>query len=105
MLNVDMLSDAGFDVVEAENGDEALRLLQHVADIQFVFTDVDMPGVLDGFALAKQICRSWPKIGVMVTSGRRYPDMSLDPQTRFVPKPFAMSEIVGYIGQYVQASH
>ena len=74
MYNVDMLSDAGFDVIEAGNADEALKLLTDISDIRVVFTDVEMPGRIDGFELADLVEARWPGIGVVVTSGRRLPD-------------------------------
>ena len=73
VFNADMLTDAGFDVLEAANADEALRMLETVSDIRVVFTDVEMPGALDGYALAQRIETLWPEIGVVITSGRRHP--------------------------------
>ena len=106
LFNVDMLSDAGFDVLEAADADEALRLLEAVEGIQVVFTDVEMPGLLDGFALAQRIEARWPSIGVVITSGRRYPERQLTAPARcFVPKPFEMAKVVGYIDAFVHARH
>ena len=106
LVNADMLSDAGFDVIEAANADEALRLLETMHDIAVVFTDVEMPGALDGFALAKRIETRWPDIGVVVTSGRRFPDVAMTaPMRCFVPKPFQAAHLVGLIDAVVQARH
>ena len=106
MFNADMLSDAGFDVLEASDADEALRLLETMHDIKVVFTDVEMPGPIDGFALAKRIEAQWPDIGVVVTSGRRSPPPSFSAPARcFVPKPFRVAQVVGMIDAFVHAGH
>jgi CheY-like chemotaxis protein len=102
LVNVEMLSDAGFEVFEAADADEALRLLSETADIRVVFTDVEMPGRLDGFALAARIGAEWPEIEVLVTSGRRLPDPSFAaPARRFVPKPYMPSRVVELIDSCV----
>ncbi len=106
LFNVDMLSDAGFDVLEAGDADEALRVLEATDDIQVVFTDVEMPGAIDGFGLADRIEAMWPEIGVVVTSGRRLPDAAPGARSRcFVSKPYAPSKVVELIGAFVQARH
>ncbi len=106
LINVDMLSDAGFEVLEAGDADEALRLLEETSDIRVVFTDVDMPGCLDGFALAARIGVRWPEIGVVVTSGRRYPDTAVGaPACCFVAKPYKASRVVELIDAFVHAKH
>ena len=106
LFNADMLSDAGFDVLEAANADEALRVLETTRGIRVVFTDVEMPGALDGFALAERIEALWPEIGVVITSGRRHPEAVLTAPARcFVAKPFRAAQIVGAIDAFVQARH
>ena len=102
IFNVDMLSEAGFEVLEACDASEALSVLESTDGIQVVFTDVEMPGALDGFALADRIGARWPDISVLVTSGRRYPDRSIDaPARRFLPKPYAVSHVVELIDAFV----
>ena len=106
LFNVDMLSDAGFDVLEAPDADEALRILDTTKDIKVVFTDVEMPGAMDGFGLARRIAALWPQIGVLVTSGRRLPNASFATPARwFVAKPYDVSQIVEMIGTFAQAAH
>lgn len=105
-FNTDMLIDAGFEVLEACDADEALRLLECNDDIRVVFTDVEMPGALDGFALANRIELQWPKINVLVTSGRRYPAEVFTAATRcFVPKPFRVAQVVELIDAFVHSRH
>lgn len=106
MFNADMLIDAGFEVLEAADATEALRLLETNSDIRVVFTDVEMPGAIDGFALAHRIGAQWPNIGVLVTSGRRYPDEVFTAASRcFVPKPFRVAQVVELIDAFVQSRH
>ncbi len=106
MFNADMLSDAGFEVLEAADASEALHLLETNSDISVVFTDVEMPGALDGFALAQRIEMRWPGIGVLVTSGRCYPNQVFTAAQRsFVAKPFRVAQVVELIDAFVQSRH
>lgn len=105
-FNADMLSDAGFEVLEAADAVEALRVLESRDDIQVVFTDVEMPGSIDGFDLAMRIGAQWPDIGVLVTSGRRYPNEVFTASSRrFVPKPFRVAQVVELIDAFVHRPH
>ena len=106
MFNADMLIDAGFEVLEAADAAEALQLLESNDDIRVVFTDVEMPGAIDGFALAQRIGAQWPEIGVLVTSGRRYPNEVFTAASRcFLPKPFRVSQVVELIDAFVRSRH
>jgi CheY-like chemotaxis protein len=66
----EMIQDAGFDVVEAGNADEAIAILEARPDIHVVFTDIQMPGSMDGLKLARFVRGRWPPIKIIVTSGR-----------------------------------
>ena len=93
---VDMIRAAGFDVVEASNADEAILILEDRFDITVVFTDVHMPGSIDGLKLAAAIRGRWPPIRIVVTSGRaKINDDDLPSGSRFLPKPYSAREIVG----------
>jgi len=96
MLAGDILTeDAGYRVIEAVNADEALILLESRHDVRLVFTDVNMPGALNGFALARIVDRRFPGIKVIVTSGLAQPDMEDLPKgKRFLPKPYAPSALI-----------
>ena len=67
---VDMIAAAGFEVVEAANADEAIEILQSRHDITVVFTDIQMPGSMDGLKLARAVRGRWPPIKIVATSGR-----------------------------------
>lgn len=67
---VDLLQEAGFDAVEAQDADEALSILESRSDVLLLVTDVDMPGSMDGLALASIVRRRWPDLQIIISSGR-----------------------------------
>src|SRR5687768_11209626 len=72
-LAVDILEEAGFEVVEAPTADYAITVLDKRSDVRVVFTDVDMPGKVNGFELARFVQDHHQHIGVIVGSGKCYP--------------------------------
>ena len=91
-----LVVDAGFGVLEAGNADEAIRILEARSDIHLVFTDVGMPGTMDGIKLAHYIRRRWPPVKLIVASGKAIIDEShLPAGARFFTKPYSESTIVG----------
>jgi len=66
---VQIAEEAGYEALEAANADEAIRLLEARVDIALVFTDVHMPGTMDGIKLVHYIRRRWPPVRLMVASG------------------------------------
>jgi CheY-like chemotaxis protein len=89
-LNVaQTIEDAGFESIEAENADEAIRLLESRSDIRAVFTDIHMPGSMDGLRLAHAVRNRWPPIKIIVTSGREFlTDQYLPEGGLFFAKPY-----------------
>jgi CheY-like chemotaxis protein len=69
MNAVDIIHEAGFDVVEAGNADEAIAILATRPDVQVVFTDVLMPGSMDGLGLARHVRDKWPSMKIIATAG------------------------------------
>ena len=95
MHAVSLLEEAGLDVLEAANADDAIALLESRRDIRIVFTDINMPGSMDGLRLAHAIRNRWPPIGLILTSGRmgvRNEDMPA--RGLFLSKPYGPSELV-----------
>jgi CheY-like chemotaxis protein len=85
---------AGFDVLEAGDADEAIAILTARNDIRLVFTDVHMPGSMDGLKLAHFVRDRWPPVKIVATSGHaRIADSDLPEGGRFLPKPYSASEI------------
>ena len=95
----DMLEDAGFRVFEAEDGDSAYALMEaRHRDVVLLFTDVQMPGTLDGFALARAVARSWPDVAIVIASGRERPSPgSMPHKARFIGKPFSAQVVHGHL--------
>src|SRR3984957_6447215 len=69
MYAAEMIQDGGFDVVEAGNADQAIAILEARPDIHVVFTDIQMPGSMDGLKLARFVRDRWPPIKIVATSG------------------------------------
>jgi DNA-binding NtrC family response regulator len=89
MMAVDLVEDAGFEAIEAANADQAVKLLETRADIRIVFTDIDMPGSMDGLLLAAAIRDRWPPIEVILTSGHVHvSEVMLPERCVFFSKPY-----------------
>jgi CheY-like chemotaxis protein len=69
MHAADMIAEAGYDVVEVGNADEAIAILEARSDIEVIFTDIQMPGSMDGLKLARYVNGRWPPIKIIATSG------------------------------------
>jgi CheY-like chemotaxis protein len=88
MNAAEMIGDAGFNVVEAGNADEAIAILEARPDIRVVFTDIQMPGSMDGLKLAQFVRGRWPPIKIVATSGFvNVANDALPEGSRFLPKP------------------
>lgn len=100
----DILCDAGFHVVEARTADEAFAFLERHPSLRLVFTDVQMPGHLDGFQLAKLVVERWPHVSVIVASGAVRPvPGDLPPQAKFIDKPFTPQLVLETVQQTMGA--
>jgi CheY-like chemotaxis protein len=87
---VDLVVSAGYEALEASDADEAIRILESRADIDLVFTDVQMPGTMDGVKLSHYIRDRWPPVRLIVASGKAILEESLLPQgCRFFAKPYS----------------
>jgi CheY-like chemotaxis protein len=92
---VDIVRDAGFEAVEAANADDAIAIIEANPNIHVVFTDVQMPGTMDGLKLARFIKDRWPPIKIVATSGRlRVSENDLPEGSIFVPKPYTPAQII-----------
>jgi CheY-like chemotaxis protein len=95
---VDMIAAAGFEVVEARDADQAIEILEGRRDITVVFTDIQMPGSMDGLKLAKAVRGRWPPIKIIATSGRALlNETDLPEGGRFLPKPYSPGQITGVL--------
>ena len=99
------LEDDGFDVFEAGDGDEALALIDEGRRCDVLFTDVNMPGSMNGLVLADEICVRLPAVRVVVASGRPFPGGTLPCAGRFLAKPYRLSEVSDIIRQLTAGQH
>lgn len=84
------LRDGDLDVIEAADAGEALRLLETTAGIVLVFSDINMPGSLDGIGLAKAVKAEFPSVKMILTSGRPHIVGDVD----FIAKPYILNDLV-----------
>jgi len=90
-----VVEDAGYEPLEAANAAQAIALLESRDDIRIVFTDIDMPGGLDGIALAACIRDRWPPISIIMTSGKPWPPrVAIPADTVFFSKPYRQDRVI-----------
>jgi|SRR5580704_15970456 CheY-like chemotaxis protein len=88
-LVVEFVEQAGFVALEAGDADEAVALLEARSDVAMLFTDINMPGSMDGLELAHTVRDRWPSIKILVASGRvRLKQSDLPPNSAFLEKPY-----------------
>jgi CheY-like chemotaxis protein len=99
------LRDAGYEVASATNADEAIRVLEADRTITLVFTDVDMPGTMDGLKLAAAVRDRWPPTHIVIASGKQNPIASeMPPRSVFLPKPYLPEDMLRAINEAATAS-
>jgi CheY-like chemotaxis protein len=95
MRAVDMVEDAGFTPVEAVGADEAVAILESRSDIALLFTDIQMPGGMDGLRLAHAVHERWPPIKIILVSGQLQPaSVDIPADSRFFGKPLEAKEMI-----------
>ena len=96
------LASEGYEVLSAATADEAIEILESRNDISTVFTDVEMPGSMDGLKLAAAVRDRWPPINIVVTSGKSRPgDTQMPRNTRFIGKPYQTADVVRAFGAFI----
>src|SRR6202163_1685272 len=90
--SAETIESAGFEVIQAANADEAIAILEARPDIHVVFTDIQMPGSMDGLKLARFVRGRWPPIKIVVTSGN-FAGRDLPEGGVFLPKPYTFDRI------------
>lgn len=101
----DYLRNRGFAVVEASNAHEAIEILGSGVAISLVFTDVRMPGSLDGVDLAKHIVSNYPGVHVMITSGHVRAEDVPPGLPAPITKPYSLMKIVETINKYLSGKN
>jgi two-component sensor histidine kinase len=102
MRAVDMVEDAGFTAVEAVNADDALAVLESRSDIELLFTDIQMPGSMDGLKLAYAVHERWPLIKIILVSGQlKLTDNDKPPDSRFFGKPLEVNQMIAEMQEMI----
>jgi two-component system, response regulator PdtaR len=90
----DFLIDSGFDVIEASSADDALGILERGCHISLLFSDIQLPGALDGVELAILVSARWPQVALILTSGNSQPSSyALPAKTIFLAKPYDLPAV------------
>jgi len=95
MRAVDMVEDAGYTSVEAVGADQAVAILESRSDIALIFTDIQMPGSMDGLGLAHSVHKRWPPIKIILVSGQlKLSESDIPPNSRFFGKPLQANQMI-----------
>jgi len=95
MRAVDIVEDAGYTSLEAVDADAAFAILESRSDIALLFTDIQMPGTMDGLKLAHAVHARWPPIKIILVSGQlRLANIDIPPHSRFFGKPLEANEMI-----------
>jgi CheY-like chemotaxis protein len=95
---VDMIEAAGFGALEAANADQAIEILEARSDITVIFTDIQMPGSMDGLKFARAVRGRWPPIKIVATSGYVHvSERDLPEGGRFLSKPYSPAQVTGVL--------
>jgi two-component sensor histidine kinase/ActR/RegA family two-component response regulator len=104
MRAVDIVEDAGFTAIEAVNADEALAILEARSDISLLFSDIQMPGSMDGLKLAYAVHERWPSIKIILVSGHvKLSDTDKPTDSRFFGKPLDVNRMIAELREMVGA--
>lgn len=97
-----MMEEAGYAVIEASNADQAIGLLENHPEITILFTDIEMPGSIDGMKLAACVRDRWPPVEIIVTSGRTPRcEAALPARGVFLQKPYRSQELTDHLARMV----
>ena len=98
MVAVGALEERGFAILEACDAREALDILERTPCIALIFTDINMPGKIDGLDLATEVAKRWPDIEIIVTSGGvRLEPADIPDSGKFLPKPYAIEQLIALV--------
>ena len=99
---VELVEAAGYKAIEAANADEAIAILEARKDIRIVFTDINMPGSMDGLKFARAIRDRWPPIEIILTSGHfNVPASNIPERGLFFSKPYRDEELLSALHKFV----
>jgi two-component system, response regulator PdtaR len=90
-ITADLIAE-GYGVLTASNADKAIEILESRNDIETIFTDIEMPGSMDGLKLAQAVRYRWPPVNIVVTSGKQPNDVPKN--IGFVAKPYDIKDVL-----------
>lgn len=93
----EVLAENGYATISAASADEGLAIMHNRPEIRAVLTDVFVPGTLDGLALVNEIRRRWPRMGIVVASGRLPAEAVSDDNLVFLSKPYQESDLLAAV--------
>ena len=103
MRAVDMVEDAGFTPVEAIDADEAVAILESRSDIALLFTDIQMPGSMDGLKLAHAVHKRWPPIKIILVSGQlKLANLDIPADSCFFGKPLEAEAVIAQMRSMIR---
>ena len=92
-ITADLIAE-GYDVLTASNADKAIEILESRNDIETIFTDIEMPGSMDGLKLAQAVRYRWPPVNIVITSGKQPRDNDMPKNIGFVGKPYDIKDVL-----------
>jgi two-component system, response regulator PdtaR len=92
-ITADLIAE-GYDVLTASNADKAIEILESRNDIETIFTDIEMPGSMDGLKLAQAVRYRWPPVNIVITSGKPSRDNDIPKNVGFVAKPYDLKDVL-----------
>lgn len=102
MRAVDMVEDAGFTSIEAVDADQAVAILESRSDIALLFTDIQMPGSMDGLRLAHAVHERWPPIKIILVSGQlKLSNIDIPANSRFFGKPLEAKNMIAEMQEMI----
>ena len=103
LIACELLEDHGYAVVEADNAEEALRVLEKRKDVRLLFTDIQMPPGCDGLELAREVHNRWPRVHLVITSGQVQPTRAeIADDGRFIRKPYRAKDLLNQIDELIE---
>jgi two-component system, response regulator PdtaR len=99
-LAIELANEAGFETLEACDADQAIAILESCSKITVLFTDINMPGSMDGLKLASVVSDRWPALEILIASAR-IPLRNLPPNSRFLRKPYREAAMIAELHSLV----
>jgi two-component system, response regulator PdtaR len=102
LLASEILEEHGYTVVEADNAEEAIKVMENRKDVRLLFTDIQMPPGCDGLEFAREVHNRWPKVHLVITSGQVQPSRAeIADNGRFIRKPYQAKDLLRQIDELI----